>query len=134
MKRWIFENFGLKVLAVFIALALWAYVGSRQVVDRKMTLHIEFTDIPTGVTLGSNVKTSIPVLLNGRKESVLDLDQDDLKALVSLKGYLSGQREMTVHPRIEGLPSGVTANVSDFTVPLAPPTDPKNPPKKKLRK
>ncbi len=134
MKRLIFENFGLKVLAVFIAFALWAYVGSRQVLERKMTLHIEFTDIPAGVTLGSNVKTSISAILVGRKESLLDLDPDDLSALVSLKGCLAGQREMTVHPKIQGLPSGVTANVSDFMVPLAAQPDPKDPPKKKNRK
>lgn len=133
MKRRIFANLGLKVLSVFIALLLWAYVGSQQVLERKMTLHIEFTDIPAGVAVASDVKTSIPVVLHGRKDNLLDLDPDDLKAVISLKGYQSGQKEMTVHPRIQNLPNGVTANVSDFQVPLVPPSDNKANSKKKKR-
>lgn len=133
MKRWIFENLGLKVMAVFIAFALWAYVGSRQVLDRKMTLHIEYTDIPTGMTMGSNVRTSIPVVLSGRKENLLDLDPDQLKAVVSLKGYQPGQKEMTVHPKVPDLPNGISSNVSDIQVPLAPLAEPKALPKKKQK-
>jgi hypothetical protein len=134
MKRWIFENFGLKVLAVVIAFGLWAYVGSRQVLERRITLHIEYTEIPAGVTLGSNVRTSIPVVLVGRPESMVDLDPDELRAVVSLRGCQPAQKEMTVHPKIPDLPTGVRANVSDFQVPLVPPPDPQDLGRKKSRR
>ncbi len=134
MKRWIFQNFGLKALAVLIAVALWAYVGSRQVLERRMTLHIEFTDIPAGVTLGPDVKTLIPAVLIGRPESLVDLDPDELKAVVSLKGCQPNQKLVIVHPRIPDLPNGVRANVSDLQVPLIPAPDPKDPIGKKSRR
>lgn len=135
MKRWLFENIGLKVLAVFIAFALWAYVGSRQVLERRMNLHIEFTDIPMGITLGPNVRTSIPVVLVGRPESLVEIDPDELAAVVSLKGCQPSQKEVTVHPKIPDLPDGVKANVSDFQVPLlGPPPVTKDLPRKKTRK
>ncbi len=134
MKRWLFENLGLKLLAVFIAFCLWAYVGSRQVLERRMNLHIQFTDIPQGVTLASNVRTSIPVVLVGRPESLVDIDPGELAAVVSLKGCQPDQKEMTVHPKIPDLPEGVKANVSDFQVPLTPSSDPKDPPRKKPRR
>ncbi len=120
MKRWIFQNLGLKVMAFVIAIALWAYVGSRQILERRLTLHLELTDIPAGMTVDSNVRTSIPINLIGRKESVLDLDPEDLKAVVSLKGYLPGQKEMVVHPRVQPLPPGVTVSSSDIPVHLVP--------------
>lgn len=134
MKRLIFENFGLKVLAVAIAVILWAYVGSRQVLERRMTLRIEYSDIPTGITLGSNVKTSFQTTLIGRKDSVLDLSPEDLKATVSLKGYVAGQKEILVHPKIQNLPNGVTANLVDYVVPLVIQDAPKGAPKKKGKK
>ena len=134
MKRLIFENFGLKVLAVLIAVVLWAYVGSRQVLERRMTLRIEYSDIPQGINLGSNVKTSLQTSLIGRKDTVLDISPEDLKATVSLKGYLVGQKEMLVHPKVQNLPAGVTANVLDFTVPLVVQDPPKDGSKKKGKK
>jgi YbbR domain-containing protein len=134
MKRLIFENFELKVMAVVIAIVLWAYVGSRQVLERRMTLRIEYSDIPAGITLGSNVKTSFQTTLIGRKDGVLDLSPEDLKATVSLKGYVAGQKEMLVHPKIQNLPNGVTANLVDYAVPLVIQEPPKDAPKKKGKK
>jgi YbbR domain-containing protein len=133
MRRWFFDNFALKLLAVFIAFALWAYVGSRQILERKVTLHLELSDIPAGMTLDSSVKTSIPVVLTGRKENVLDLDPEDLKAVVSLKAYSASQKEMVVHPRVQPLPDGVTASLSDLAVRLVELNDPKVPPKRKRK-
>ena len=127
MKRWIFDNLGLKVLAVFIAFVLWAYVGSRQVLERRMTLHVELTDIPAGMTVDSSVRTNIPVLLTGRKDSLLDINPDDLKAVVSLKGFQPGQKQVVVHPRIQPLPDGVNVSVADLTVPLNPQAPAKDP-------
>jgi YbbR domain-containing protein len=120
MKRWLFENLGLKILALLIALCLWAYVGSRQVLDTRVIVHLQLTDIPVGMTVDSNVKTAIPVVLTGRKESILDLDADDLSAIVSLRGYVPGKQDFAVHPVIKPLPPGVTANTPDVTVHLVP--------------
>ena len=133
MKRWIFDNLGLKILAVFIAFVLWAYVGSRQVLERRMTLHVELTDIPAGMAVDSSVRTTLPVLLTGRKDSLLDLDPDDLKAVVSLKGFQEGQKQVVVHPKIQPLPDGVNVSVADMTVSLTPLVQPKDPAGKKKK-
>lgn len=125
MRRWLFQNLGLKILAFAIAIALWAYVGSRQMLDRRMTLHLELTDIPAGMTLDPDVRTSIPVVFSGRKDTVLDLDPEDLKAVVSLRSVGSGQREVTVQPKVQPQPQGVPppsiAPIKVHLVPLNPP-------------
>lgn len=134
MRRLLFENLGLKVLALLIAFALWAYVGSRQILERRMTLHVELTDIPAGMTVDSAVRTFIPVLLTGRKDSILDIDADDLKAVVSLRGYQPGQKQIVVHPRVQPLPDGVDVSVPDMAISLAPLAQPKDPDGKKTKR
>jgi YbbR domain-containing protein len=123
MKRWLFQNMGLKFLSLLIAFALWAYVGSRQVLEQRLNLHLEFADMPVGMTLDPNVKTTILVNLIGRKSQILDIDPEDLKAVVSLRGAEPGQKEIVVHPKVQPLPIGVTANVADVTLHLIPLVD-----------
>ena len=133
MKRWILENFWLKVLAFLIAVVLWAYVGTRQILERKMTLHLELADVPAGVKVDSNVKTAISVVLRGRKESVLDLDPGDLNAVISLAGISAGKKDLEVRPSIKPLPPGVAVNVQPVTLHLVPVVE-AAPPSKSKRK
>lgn len=132
MKRWFFENWGLKILAFFIAIALWANVDLRQVLDRrKMTVGLEYADIPAGLGLGSGNKTSVSILLIGNKEKIRDLDPDDLQAVVSLKGAVSGKGELTVRPKVQSLPEGVEASVKEIKINLEQVNEVKEPSKKK---
>lgn len=114
---------GLKFLSLIIAFALWAYVGSRQVLEQRLNVQLEFADMPVGMTLDPNLKTNISVNLAGRKDRILDIDPEDLRAVVSLRNAQSGQKEIVVHPKIQPLPIGVTANVADVTLHLIPLTD-----------
>lgn len=133
MKRWLFEDFGLKVSAVLIAFVLWAYVDLKQVLERKhLLLHFEVTDIPSGMALDPNTKTTVSVMLIGK--DVKDLEPDDLEATASLKGFPAGQQEIMVHPKIEDLPLGVTASVHDVKIDLTPLGAPRDVPKKKYGK
>lgn len=131
MKRWLFQNMGLKFLSLIIAFALWAYVGSRQVLEQRLNVQLEFADMPAGMTLDPSLKTNISVSLTGRKDRILDIDPEDLRAVVSLRNAQSGQKEIVVHPKIQPLPVGVTANVADVTLHLIPVDNSKKSKKKK---
>jgi hypothetical protein len=123
MKRWFLENLGLKLLALFIALALWAYVGSRQVLERREKLPLELTDIPAGMKVDPSVKPDVSVVFRGRKDSVLEVDPADLKAVVSLTGYPIGKREMRIQPIVK-VPPGVSADAQSVTIRLLPLAEP----------
>lgn len=130
MKRWFFENLGLKVMAVLVAFALWAYVDLKQVLDKKrLTVHLEITDMPAGMALDPTAKTSVSVLLIGK--DVKDLEPDDLDATASLKGVTAVEQDVVVHPKIEELPSGVTASAHDVKIHLISLNEPKNDSRKK---
>lgn len=133
MKRWIFENLGLKVTAVLIACVLWAYVDLKQVLDKKrLNVHLEITDMPAGMALDPATKTSISVLLIGK--DVKDLESDDIDATASLKGVPLGQQDVVVHPKIEELPSGVAASTHDLKIHLITLNEPKKGSRKKTGK
>ena len=135
MYRWLFENLRLKLLALLIGVSLWAYVDSRQVLDhKKMRVHVDFTDIPAGMALSASVKKTVTVQLVGSKETLQDLEPDDLSAEVSLKNYPAGQEEAEVTPKIDSLPKGVTASVAEIKVKLVVTDEPKDNGKKKGRK
>jgi len=133
MRRWLFENFRLKLLALFIACALWAYQDSKQVLEhRKMTLHLDVTDIPAGMDLDPNVRTSASVLLVGNKETIQDLDPEDLNAVVSLKNIPVTEGEVTAQPKIQSLPKGVTGSAREVKIHLVTVNNPNTSPKKKM--
>ena len=135
MRRWLFENLRLKLLALFIACALWAYQDSKQVLEhRKMTLRLDVTDIPAGMDLDPNVRTSASVLLVGSKETIQDLDPEDLSATVSLKDTPANQGEIIVHPKIQSLPKGVTGSVREVKIRLVTANNPNDSTKKRSRK
>ncbi|HUO56799.1 MAG TPA: CdaR family protein [bacterium] len=135
MNRWLFENLRLKILALLIGVALWAYVDSRQVLDhRKMRVQVEFTDIPAGMALDPSIKKTVMIQLVGSKETLQDLDPEDLTVEASLKDMTPGTEEADVRPKVSSLPKGVTASASDVRVKLVAADESRDNGKKKSKK
>ena len=122
MKRWLFENFWLKTLSLLIASALWAYVGSRQFLERRVPLHLELSDIPAGMSVDPNVKTTVSVVFSGRKDVVLDQDANEFHAVMSLRSIAPSAKDLIAHPQIKVEPAvpGVAFTVPDIPVHLIP--------------
>ncbi len=133
MKRWFFENMGLKFLSLLIALCLWAYVGSQQFLQLSIRLPLEVQDIPAGMKVDSDLKTSVPVVFSGRKDRIRDLDREheELKAVMSLKGTVPSDKELLIYPavRVEPKPKDVTVLAPNLPIHLVP--IPKEKPKKR---
>jgi len=65
--RWLLEDIGLKLTALILAFILWAFVGTNQVLERKMDLKAVFNDVPVGAVLTEDVRNTVPVILVGRR-------------------------------------------------------------------
>lgn len=134
MKRWFFDNLGLKILALLIALCLWAYVGSQQFLQLSIRLPLEVEDIPPGMKVASDVKTSVSIVFSGRKDQIrnLDLEHEELKAVMSLKGTAPSDKELLVYPsiKVEPRPKDVTVLAPNLPVHLVP-IPPEKPKKRK---
>ncbi len=118
MKSWWLQDIPLKLLALGLAVALWAYVGSNQVLERKVDLKAVFTDLPTGALLTEEVKSNVSFILVGRRERILPLDPGTLKAIVSLKGVPVPVRDYPVRFTVKGLPKGVALDAAPVLISL----------------
>jgi YbbR domain-containing protein len=132
MKRALFEDVGLKLVALVLAFALWTYVGTNQVLERRVDLKVIFTDIPANSSLTDDVQAMVPVVLVGRKERVGGLETRDLKAVVSLQGVPVPVRDYPVKVQVANVPKGVAADIPPFLVTLVG-SQPIQPAKKNVR-
>jgi hypothetical protein len=118
MKHWWFQDILLKLTALGLAVALWAYVGSSQVLERKMDLKAVFTDLPSGALLTEDVKSTVSFVLVGRREKILPLDPAVLKAVVSLKGLPVPVKDYPVRFAVQGIPKGVALDAAPVLISL----------------
>jgi YbbR domain-containing protein len=118
MKRALFDDIGLKLTALVLAFALWLYVGTNQVLERRVDLKVVFTDLPANAALSQDVQSILPVVLVGRKERVGSLEARDLKALVSLQGVPVPVRDYPVKVQVANVPKGVAVDIPPLLVSL----------------
>lgn len=110
----------MKLLALAIAIGLWAYVNTQGILKRRVELPLEWVHVPSGFVLDPAARTQISAVLVGRRESMVGLDTKGLVAVADLRQRSAGVREFLISPQVQGLPRGVTADVSPVTVKLVP--------------
>jgi len=120
MRRFILENSGLKLLSLFVALMLWVYIGTGQMLERRENVQLEFADIPSGLRLAPDVRTQVAVAFSGRRDPIRQLNPDEMKAVVSLKPGSGPGQDLRIVPRIRNLPKGIMADIPSLTVRLVP--------------
>ena len=118
MKRFWFDDLGLKLAALLLACALWLYVGTNQVLERRVDLKVIFTDLPANASLSSEVQSTVPVVLVGRKERVGSFDPREMKAVASLQSVPVPSRDYPVKIQVSNIPKGVALDVPPLLVTL----------------
>ena len=71
------SNFGLKVLALVIALGLW--LGGHRDIERAIEVPVEFSNIPPDLMVMDNRVDYIVLRLNGPRTLVSTIDAGDVK-------------------------------------------------------
>jgi|GEM_PF-1086893 YbbR domain-containing protein len=118
MKNALFNDLGLKLVALLLAFGLWLYVGTHQVLERRVELKLVFTDLPAQAALAPDVTSTLTVLLVGRKDRIGALEARDLRATVSLLGVPVPVKDYPVKVQIAGIPKGVAADIPPLLVGL----------------
>jgi YbbR domain-containing protein len=108
------SNFGLKVLALIIAVGLWM-AGHRDT-ERAIEVPLEFRNIPTDLMVMDNRIDYVVLRLMGPRTLVSTLDADNLKLSLDLDGVKSGTLSYPLAPNDFSVPRGVT--VARITPPL----------------
>jgi YbbR domain-containing protein len=108
------SNFGLKVLALIIALGLWL-AGHRDI-ERAIEVPVEFRNIPSDLMVSDDRVDYVVLRLMGPRTLVSTVDSEDLKLLIDLKGAKSGSASYPLGSHSFNVPRGVT--VARITPPV----------------
>jgi YbbR domain-containing protein len=108
------SNFGLKVLAIVIAVGLW--VAGHRDVERAVEVPVEFRSIPSDLMVMDNRVDYVVLRLTGPRTLVSTLDAGDLKLGLDLDGAKPGSVSYPLGPSSFSIPRGVT--VARITPPV----------------
>ncbi len=84
MKQRIFENFGLKVSAVLIAVFLWFFVTSQGQSEISLEVPLEFKDIPAELGIASSTAKAVTLTIRGQERFMKNLNAQDLRVFLDL--------------------------------------------------
>ena len=108
------SNFGLKVLAIIIAVGLW--VAGHRDVERAVEVPVEFRNIPSDLMVMDNRVDYVVLRLSGPRTLVSTLDADDLKMGLDLHDARPGSVSYPLGSNSFNVPRGVT--VARITPPV----------------
>ena len=108
------SNFGLKVLALTIAVGLW--IAGHRDIERAIEVPVEFHNIPSDLMLLDSRIDYVVLRFNGPRTLVSTLDPDDLKLSLDLTGAKPGAVSYPLGPGSFNIPRGVT--VARITPPV----------------
>ena len=108
------SNFGLKVLALLIAVGLW--IAGHRDIERAIEVPVEFRNIPAELMVLDNRIDYVVLRLMGPRTLVSTIDSDDLKLLLDLNGAKAGAVSYPLGASLFNIPRGVT--VARITPPV----------------
>ena len=100
------SNFGLKALALIIAVGLW--VAGHRDTERAIEVPLEFRNIPSDLMVMDNRIDYVVLRLMGPRTLVSTLDTDKFKLSLDLDGAKSGSLSYPLAPSDFNIPRGVT--------------------------
>lgn len=101
----IFENWGLKVVAVIFSISIWFYVQGKGVIETALRYSVYFSNIPEGLYLDEVNTPEIVVWVKGPKHLLNSIIKNHNKLEISLKSQKSGKLVYDINQDMLNLPS-----------------------------
>lgn len=123
LRRYVFANAGLKLLALAISFLLWATYTSEPFAEVGFQVPIEFTTMPSQLEISGDVPTSVHVRVRGRSALLRRMIPADLNLRIDLKDGKEGTTTLRLAPQMVGAPYGATVvqvSPSEIHVTLVP--------------
>jgi len=123
LRKYIFANAALKILALGISFLLWVTYTSEPIAEVGFQVPLEFLSIPPRLEISGEVPTSVHVRVRGRSALLRRLVTADLSVRVDLKDGKDGPSQVRITPDMVGAPYGVTVvqvSPAAFPVTLVP--------------
>lgn len=91
MKKLLFENLGLKISAVLIAVLLWLFVTSRGQSEMSLEIPVEFKDVPVGLGIASTSAKMVNVTIKGQERVMKNVRPTDVRVFIDLSKAKKGE-------------------------------------------
>lgn len=108
------SNFGLKALALIIALGLW--VAGHRDIERSIEVPVEFRNIPADLMVMDNRVDFVVLRITGPRTLVSTIDADEIKLALDLNGAKPGTVSYPLGGSSFNIPRGVA--VARITPPV----------------
>jgi YbbR domain-containing protein len=106
-RKYILQNWGLKVLSFGIAILMWWAVAHDPTVEIPMNIPVEFHHVPDNLVMSSESALQVQVVLIGPERTVRAMTPNEVHALIDLAGATPGERTFDLTPRQIHVPRDV---------------------------
>jgi hypothetical protein len=123
LRKYVFANAGLKLLALAISFLLWATYTSEPYAEAGFLVPLEFTAMPTQLEMSGDVPTLAHVRVRGRSALLRRMIPADLNLRLDMKDGKQGTMTIKFTPEMVGVPYGATVvqvEPSEIHVTLVP--------------
>lgn len=123
-RKLLFDNWGIKLLSLGLALTLWFYVTSKGKTELTLAVPIELRNIPRGMAVVGDVAGSLEVRVQGQERVLRDITTGKkVVGVADLSMTSVGENTVRISPDDIKRPSGVSVtymSLSEMKVQLEP--------------
>jgi len=117
MRHLLFNNLGLKILALCLAIILWFLISGRGVSEITLEVPIEYINIPPGYEIVKKDRDTVRVSLFGSEGVLRSIKPEDLRVYVDLKDAQPEKGSYRIKKRNIKVPPALTiSNVTPSKV------------------
>jgi len=108
LRKYIFANAGLKLLALGISFFLWATYTAEPFAEVGFQVPLEFTNMPAQLELTGDMPTAAHIRVRGRSALLRRMIPADLNLRLDLQNEKQGTSSLRITPDMVGAPFGAT--------------------------
>ncbi len=113
MRKFFFENLGLKITAVLLSIILWMFATSRGQSEISIDVPIQFKNIPSGFELTNHDIKTIGMNIRGQERLIKNVRPADISVYVDLSNSKKGESVYYINRDDIKLPPAITiTNIS----------------------
>ncbi len=107
-RKILFENWGIKLTSLGLALILWFSITSKGKMEIALTVPLELKNIPAGMAVVGDVPGYIDVRLEGQERLLRDISTDkEVSGALDLSLARGGENSVRISPDDITRPSGI---------------------------
>ncbi len=108
LRKYVFHNFGLKLLSLVVAVLLWMAVTRDPTAEIALNVPIEFHNAPEHLEISSETIPQVQVRVRGPVRELRDLSPSEVHAVIDLANTQPGERTYDLAPKRIHVPDGIT--------------------------